>query len=536
MKHRIKIIGTLFFNLLFGVWVSAQSQHEFYVENFGAKADGVTLNTKAIQSAIDKCSESGGMIFFTAGKYLTGSLELKSNVEIYLQNGATILGSTKLEDYTSNTPSLKSYNDLFLRYSLFYAEKADNISIQGEGTVDGQGSLFKVKTKAKPDRYMNRPFVIRFVECKNVKIENVTLQNSAMWMQQYLVCEGLIINGIKVFNHANQNNDMMDIDGCKNVIITNCSGDTDDDGITLKSTSLSITENVTITNCVISSHCNAIKLGTESIGGFKNISISNIVVKPSQVEKIIFGSPGGTSGITLTTVDGGILDGVTISNIKIDGPDVPICFRLGNRARKYSDDAPIPAVGIFKNVIITNVVAENVKSIGCSITGIPNHYIEKIFLNNIKISFAGGVKKGDFKNNVPELEDNYPEGTMWGNLPAYGFYIRHVKEMILDNVKLSFALDDQRSAIILDDVNDSKIYNLNASVSEAASNLIGITNSHSVYFINSSAIGKTKTFLSISDVNSNNIFLMDCDLKNFINPVSEKVMGQVRSIFDKHSH
>ena len=209
----------------------------YNVRDFGANGDGIILNTSAIQKAIDSCSIVGGTVLFPAGNYLTGSLELRSNVTIYLQAGATILGSKSLSDYLPHTPKLRSYNDIFLKYSLFYAENVENISIKGEGTINGQGSAFKVTTTQKPERYMNRPFVIRFIKCKNVRLEGITLKNSPMWMQQYLGCEDLFINKIKVFNHSNKNNDMMDIDGCKNVVISDCIGDTDDDGITLKSTS-----------------------------------------------------------------------------------------------------------------------------------------------------------------------------------------------------------------------------------------------------------------------------------------------------------
>ncbi|VAX22654.1 Polygalacturonase, partial [hydrothermal vent metagenome] len=306
----LRTIKTLFLvlGLFFASNLFAQTNGIFNIVDFGAVSDGNKINTTAIQKAIDKASKNGGVVLIPPGKFITGSLELKSNVTINIMKGATILGSTDLADYEEHIPQLQSYNDVFLRYSLFYAEKQSNISIVGEGTIDGQGAAFTRKTKKKPERYMNRPYVIRFVECKNITVEGVAMQNSAMWMQQYLACEFLTIRGIKVYNHANYNNDMMDIDGCKNVIISDCFGDTDDDGITLKSTSDRITENVTITNCVISSHCNAIKMGTESIGGFKNVTISNIVVKPSESKTKIYGFHGGISGITLGLVDGGILE------------------------------------------------------------------------------------------------------------------------------------------------------------------------------------------------------------------------------------
>jgi polygalacturonase len=514
--------------ILFTINLSAQTSHNLFVKDFGAKGDGNTLDTKAIQNAIDKCAIEGGTVFFTPGKYLTGSLELKSNVDIYVANGAVILGSTNLDDYFERQPELKSYNDAFLKYSLFYAEKAKNISIRGEGTIDGQGSAFKVTTKVKPDRYRNRPFIIRFVECEDVRVENLSLQNSAMWMQQYLACSNVVIRGIKVFNHANQNNDMIDIDGCSNVIVSDCIGDTDDDAIVLKSTSPRITENVVITNCILSSHCNALKLGTESTGGFRNIAVTNIIIKPSAVDKVISGSRAGTSGITLATVDGGILDGVTISNIKIDGPEVPIFLRLGNRARKYIESAPIPKVGTFSNVNISDIIATNVKSIGCAIAGIPNHNIESVSLNNITIIFEGGVKKENYKTELPDLEENYPEGTMWGNLPAYGFYIRHANGIKLNNVNVSYKEEDQRPAIVLDDSQNIKINDFNVMISSKANSVVSLMRSKNVYLVNSISKGAAEYFVSVSDSVSERIFLNGNDLRNFKKPFSQKVKGQVK--------
>lgn len=430
----------------------------FNIVKYGAVNDGKFLNTEIIQEVIDECSVKGGKVIVPSGKFLTGSLTLKNNVTIELLKGALLLGSTNLADYEEHIPELKSYNDIFLKHSLFYAERANNISIIGEGIIDGQGAAFVRTTKEKPQRYMNRPFIIRFVECKNVNIEGIQMQNSAMWMQQYLACEFLTIKGIKVYNHANYNNDMIDIDGCKNVIISDCFGDTDDDGITLKSTSERITENVTITNCIISSHCNAIKLGTESIGGFKNITISNIVVKPSESKTKIYGRHSGISGITLGLVDGGILDGVLINNVRIDGPQIPIYMRLGNRGRTIRTGMEKSDVGVFQNVKISNIIATNTGQYGCSISGIPNYPIKNVSLSNISIQFKGGITE-EISPEVPELEDHYPESTMFGNLPSYGIFIRHVEGISVENIHFGLDEKDLRYAIFIDDVNKLKMKN-----------------------------------------------------------------------------
>jgi len=306
---------------------------------------------------------------------------------------------------------------------------------------------------------------------------------------------------------------MMDIDGCKNVIIANCLGDTDDDGITLKSTSPKITENVTITGCILSSHCNALKLGTESTGGFRNITVSNIVIKPSRVVSTIYGKPGGTSGITLATVDGGMLKGVLISNVRIEGPQVPLCIRLGNRARKYTESATAPGYGYLDDVMISNITADNVDSIGCSITGIPGHPVKNISLSNIKINFAGGGSLADREKTVPELEDSYPEGTMWGNLPAYGMYIRHAENISLSGVCFTFNAAESRPALIAEDVNGLNVNFLNAA-GTAADAHFECRDVKNAVVSGCRPLDKINSFLLVSGKASGNIIVKDNFLKN----------------------
>jgi polygalacturonase len=506
-----------FLLLLLLAVLPARAQREtdrvFNVREFGATGDGIANDRAAIQRVVDSCSVGGGTVLFPAGKYLTGSIDLGSDVALHIQQGAVILGSPRLEDYVERRPALKSYNDLFLKYSLFYAEGKSNITIRGEGTIDGQGSAFPVTTKEKPARYMNRPFVLRFVECRNITVTGVTLRNSAMWMQHYLACDGLMIRGIRVWNHANQNNDMMDIDGCRNVVISDCIGDTEDDAITLKSTSPRVTENVTITNCVISSHCNAVKTGTESTGGFRNITISNIVVTPSANRVAKVGYPAGISGITLATVDGGILERISVSNCIIEGPQVPVFIRLGNRARKHSPDAASPGVGTLRDISISDITAVAGGPTGCSISGIPGHPASGIRLRNITITFPGGGTKIDAAREPDEAVDQYPEGTHWGSLPAYGFYLRHAIDLDLTSVTLRCSAPDLRPAIVASDVADLRITGLRAPGWDGMESLIRFANVREATVQGSTCLTPVDCFLSVSG-GSGRIGLLsnDCSL------------------------
>jgi len=486
---------------------------DYDVRSFGARGNGKTLDTGAIQKAIDACAVTGGKVYFPPGTYLSGTLVLKSNVMLHISQGAILLGSTNIGDYKKIIPKLRSYTDQYVNQSLIYGEDLENTGISGHGLIDGQGSAFKVTTKKKPDRYWNRPYLIRLINSKNIHIENIRLQNSAMWMQHYLACDRLFVRGITVYNHCNQNNDMIDIDGCSNVLISDCIGDSDDDALTIKSTSNYISRNITVTNCVLSSHCNAIKLGTESHGGFENITISNCVVKPSANAGKLSGFNEGISGITLGCVDGGTLDGVIISNIRIDGPKVPIFLRLGDRGRLYKEGIPRPAVGSYKNVAISNIIASGADTIGCSISGLPGHPVENISLSRIRIKFRGGALVVSDPWSVEENREGYPESTMFGKLPAFGLYIRHARNIHLSDIEFSTDQRDKRSALVCEDAEGVDIRDFRSVGGSNGVPLIQFRNVQQARLSSSRAQQPVRTFLSVSG-ESGEIYLTGNDFRN----------------------
>ncbi|MEJ2617628.1 MAG: hypothetical protein P8Z35_21920, partial [Ignavibacteriaceae bacterium] len=295
--------------------------------------------------------------------------------------------------------------------------------------------------------------------------------------------------------------------------------DTDDDALTFKSTSGSINENITVTNCVLSSHCNAIKFGTETIGGFKNVSISNVVVKPSASKNKIYGLSDGIGGIVLSIVDGGIMDGITISNVRIDGVQTPIFLRLGNRGRTIRKGMPKPPVGIMRNINISNIIATNVSNIGSSINGIPGHNIENVSLNNITIRYSGGEGIEDTNQIVPEKEDQYPESNMFGKLPAYGFFIRHVKGLTLNNFNLNIINDEKRPALIINDADNINVYGFKAYIDKEAESFIELINTRNMFIYNSRPYGSAKCFLYAEGKGTKNINLSGNDYSK-----SEKII------------
>ena len=454
------------------------TQPTLNILDYGAINDGKTINTQAIQQAIDACSNGGnGTVYFPAGKYLSGTLYLKSNVTLFLDKNAVLLGSTDLADYPETIPDYRSYTDNYTTRSLIYAEKQDHIKITGQGTIDGQGQLFP------PERhpYHKRPFMIRMIECEHIVIENVTIQNSPMWVQHYLACTHLDITGITVKSRgANFNNDGLDIDGCHHVRISDCFIDSEDDAIVLKSTSERACENVSISHCTLTTLSNAIKCGTESVGGFKNIRISDCHIYDNF-----------KSGIAMEIVDGGVMDGVLIDNITMDNVNHPLFIRLGNRARPYTKDAPKPKRGTMKNIIISNVTATRVgrymehghtyrtlefkfpHHIPASITGLPGQLPENITLENISIQYTGGSPHLDPDMKIPEAETNYPEFDVFGQLPAAGLFCRHVKNLTLENINLSFIEPDDRVSLYCEDVNGLFISNIKEN-SSALDNSRGV--------------------------------------------------------------
>ncbi|MCC7083889.1 MAG: glycoside hydrolase family 28 protein [Pirellulales bacterium] len=443
-----------------GGWQGFAAGADRVVTDFGAVADGKALNTKNIQRAIDECTAAGGgVVRIPAGTFLTGSLVLKDHVTLCLDSGAVLLGSTRLEDYEPHVPKLRSYTDVhYVDRSLIYAEKAKNVAIVGRGMIDGQGKADSFRKKP----YKQRPYMMRFVECRDVLVRDVTLKNAAMWVQHYLGCSGVNINGVTVDSLANANNDGIDIDSCEFVRVANCHISSVDDSIVLKSTTHLPCRHVTVTNCNLKSLCNALKCGTESHSGFEDITISNCTIYDTKL-----------SGIALEAVDGGSLRRVIVSGISMVNVANPLFIRLGNRARPLvkqdgeTSDAK-PSVAALHHVIIRDVVATGGDKIGCAIAGIPSHPICNVHLSNIHLTMAGGGDAELVEREIPENETSYPEYFMFGELPAYGLYCRHVDGITMNNITLDHVKPDARPAIVLDDVKGADLFRVVTGNTETA--------------------------------------------------------------------
>ncbi len=437
---------------------------------FGIRSDGSTLNTRSIQFAIDYIhNKGGGRLVFSVGRYLTGTIHLKSGVGLHLEEGAVLLGSLNPFDYDKENFT-----------ALILANKQQNISITGKGLIEGQGrqvaaniiSLVHsgiINDPLRNDRPTEsiRPMIIYFRECSSVLIKNITISNSASWVQTYDQCKDLNIDSVHVDSKAYWNNDGFDIVDCDGVKMTNCFIDAADDGICLKSHDASAAcNNILIRNCSIRSSANAIKFGTASYGGFSHLRIINNKVFDTY-----------RSAIALEAVDGGFINDIVVDSLYAINTGNAIFLRIGQRVSSKKSS--------LKNIHITNLYVEipsgkpdsgyayegpvedqprNISPI--VITGMPDSYIDSIFMQNISVQYPGGgnasfaFRSFQQLDSILELPTKYPEFSMFKELPAWGIYIRHAKNLQFENINLSCAKKDYRMPIVLDDVHQIKFIGL----------------------------------------------------------------------------
>lgn len=465
----LRFIGLL---LLSSVVFGQKSPKTYSITEFGAVADGKTMNTQAIQKAIDRAALKGGIVEVPAGVFVTGTFFLKSNVSLHLADGAQLLGSLNIFDYQQVGHS----------FALIICQNQQQVGISGKGIIDGRGrelalaadSLYHLGIYDDPDynyyrtRLNRRPKIIEFLECKQVTIIDVTIKNSASWVQSYIFSEEVTIDGITVDSDEYWNNDGIDIQDSKNVRITNCYVNAADDGICLKSEHPDrMNENIYIAHCTVRSSASAVKFGTASFGGFMNVKIENIKVFDTY-----------RSAIAIESVDGGRLENVEVSNIEAKNTGNAIFIRLGQR----NEEGP---VGTLKNIRISHVRAEipfdrpdrNYEVRGPdlpffhnpfpgSVAGIPGHPVENVVLEDIEIIYPGRSNKGmayipvSRLTQVTENEAGYPEFSMFGELPSWAFYMRHVSGLVLQDVRVSLREADFRPAYVFDDVQNLKLEKL----------------------------------------------------------------------------
>ncbi|UZR98475.1 glycoside hydrolase family 28 protein [Chondrinema litorale] len=473
--HKIFFISLILSLLSITVYCNNSSSTvstEINIVSLGAIGDGKTDNTQILQTAIDKVSVSGGgKVIVPEGQFVTGAFFLKDGVTIDIQYRGALLGSLDHKKYLDNEKMNHWIN----------AENVNDIGIIGEGEVNGRGqelalildSLYFAGSwddrynyrRHRPER---RPKLLHFTLSKKIILEGVTFKNSANWVLDFDRCDQLTINRVTVDSDAYWNNDGMDIGDCTNVKITNCYVNSADDGICLKSHHPDVlNDNIYIANCVVRSSASAIKFGTASTGGFKNVKIENVSIYDTF-----------RSAIALESVDGGSLENIEISGITAINTGNAIFIKLGHRNVNGE-------IGSLKNVSIKDVMVQipyevpdiNYKIRGpelpffhnvfpASISGLPDNYVENVTIENVRIIYPGRSNKGYAQvrlnqlSLIPEQRSDYPEFSMFGELPAWGFYVRHVKGLTFKNVTFELNDTDYRPAFVFDDVEGLKMHRI----------------------------------------------------------------------------
>jgi polygalacturonase len=451
------------------------------VRAYGATGDGHTIDSRAINAAIDAASAAGGgTIHFPAGTYASYSIRLKSNISLHLDNGATLLaasipleGTTNGYDPAEPQGPWEPYQDYGHNHwhnSLIWGENLHDIAIVGPGLIWGQGlsrghqNDTDLPATTAPGAG-NKAIALK--NCRNVLLRDFSVLQGGWFALLATGVDNLTIDNLKI----DTNRDGLDIDCCKNVRVSNCTVNSPwDDGICPKS-SFALgyarpTENLTISNCYVTGDyqpgtvldgtwkrfgpefraraTGRIKFGTESNGGFKNITIANCVFESCR-------------GLALETVDGAQCEDITITNIAMrDLRNSPFFLRLGTRMRGPQDAQP----GTLKRILISNVVSYGAARLPSILSGVPNHLIEDVKLSDIYLHQIGGATPEMAAIQPPEKENAYPEPEMFGPLPAAGFYLRHIRNLELSNIEIATQNPDPRPAFHLADVHASDFFRI----------------------------------------------------------------------------
>ncbi|ARV16549.1 glycoside hydrolase family 28 protein [Polaribacter sp. SA4-12] len=429
--------------------VSTSYSKDFNIEDYGAIGDGETLCTQAVQKAIDACTFYGGgrVVVPSAKTYIIGTIYLKSNVTLYLEKNATLKSTLDYDLYTTDTYKTRYKLEKHMSRCLIYAEDAENITIEGHGTIDGNA----LEEYFHPKNGTGRPMLMRFLRCNNFNVKDVTLINPASWTTDWVFCDNITISGVDVVAQMQHNGAAIALDGCTNVQVTNCNFDTSDDAVAITSSAKDKpSKNMVFSNCTFTGKWSAFRIGLLSLGDFESISVTNCTFTNIT-----------DAGFKIQMNEGAELKNMVFSNIVMKNVPRPIFMTFCQQ--KASVDAPdgmFPMKAMhhfnFNNMIIDN--SELDKDANIFITGMPNHYITDIQLSDIQMILPGGGTKEDAeKENINEytldvLDGWWPEFKLIGTLPASGIYVRHVNGIYMNNIQIKMAGEDARPPIVLEDV------------------------------------------------------------------------------------
>ena len=425
--------------------------------DFDAVGDGVQNDTAAIQKTLDTCAAGGGgTVRFSNGVFRTGTLKLGSGTTLYICENAEIRASTDVGDYADDIVGCIE-NPPFDR-CLIYAEGKRGLCIRGRGCINGCGGPETFPHILPGGEKGQRPMLIRFVDCSRIEFEDVLLKDAASWCCNIVNGSDIRMRGVRIDSDRIGNTDGFDFDSCRQVLVEHCELKTGDDAICLKSSRPEPCRDFEICNCTVSSRTAALKLGTASRSGFRNVRLHDCRFHHCEM-----------GAVKLLCVDGGILEDVEISDVVMEQVEGPIFIRLGTRNMDFSkqscmvyDAVPGQTEGLGRpggelcRVKVRNIDADCVCAAadrsGILVTGVPGFLIRDVVLENIRIRFPGGGTENDAVRVPAEDPARYPEQFLFGVLPAYGLYARHVDGLRLKNVHFELAKPDRRPSVLLADV------------------------------------------------------------------------------------
>ncbi len=494
----------------------------FSVRDFGARGDGITLDTAAIQAAIDACAASGGgLVVFGAGCYVSGTVFLRTGVTVRLEENAVLRGSTDTVLYYSC--DFADYPAEFSG-SLVYAEDATGIGICGPGVIDGQGKSFphgaenfnaEEMSKAGTAASYSRPVLVRFERCERITLDGITLTNAASMAVHCELCRDVRVTGVTVDNRVNQNTDGINFIGCEDVIVSDCRLSCGDDAIAIYKSA----RRMTVADCIISSRWAAFRIGPFSKGLFRDITVSNCLIHDT------FGA-----AIKLQMVEGGVMENISFSNIVMENVTGPISLRLAGWLGWRRERTSSLPLGIMRNISFHGIRAtvaadahplphEGPRSPGetrscISITGQPGHPITGISFSDVHVTFpGGGTREEAARDDIQEMPDAYPEYHMFGVLPAFGMYARHVHDLALRGVRFDLAAPDMRPAIFCDDANVVELTGFRGQC-DATVPLLRLRDGRDVFITNCWPVGPIGTFLRLEGERCRGIVMAGNNLRS----------------------
>jgi hypothetical protein len=487
----------------------------FDARDFGALGNGKSNDAAAIQRAIDACARNGGgVVVLHNGTFLSGSVVLRSHVELHLTSTAVLLGTADLGQYHVDEKVVYK----LLNRSLVYAEGCEHVAITGEGTIDGQGKAFPNTDKS------SRPVLIRMRNCRNVRLKGFLVKDAASFGVHPIHCRQVRIEGLRIDSRVQPNSDGIDVDGCQDVFISNCNISSGDDSIALKTIEGGDPcRDVVVTNCVLSSLCAAIRVGPDALTNIERVCVSNCVIRDTRL-----------NGIKIQMSFGAVIRDMVFSNLVMDNVTGPISIRLagwkmgaGNVWAVFDDSNW--QKGELRNILFENIRArvprDSIKSC-ISITGTPQTKPRQITFSNVDITFpGGGTAEEARRRRVPDLERDYPECYIFGVLPAYGLYVHHAQGITLNNVRFHLEAEDLRPAIVCDDVENLELAGFRGDGYSKAESLIRLQDTQTAWIAGARVTSPIGTFLRVEGDRSRRIVLKanDLELADKVSSVSREV-------------